>query len=693
MRREYINYPSDLPVTISYATIKEYPIHWHNSVEIIFVLKGRINITIDTDDYELVERELEVINVDEAHVIYSKDEDNRILIFHIDPYFFEKYYSDIENMFFYTNTTDEGVQDAEEYDELRTFLSIILCEAIQKGDNYDEEIEAKLVELLYHLINNFHYLMYEKEDLKENEEQLERYHRIAKYIFNNYNNNITLQDIAKKEFLSTHYLSHEIKSATGYSFTDLLNLTRIEESIKLLLATDKTISEISEDVGFSHTRYFNKHFKLHYKYTPLQYRKKYKVDEKTYENQKKIIIQPLKDSLEYLTHYLEDYDRFSYENKITKINIDMSKDLGEFQKNFKEFLNVGDAFDLLIEDNKDTVEELQEEIGFEFVRLINVFSKDMGIFPGAKFYNWNRARDIFEYVETLGLKPLIVLDDKGFSREQFIEVLTSFLDYFSELETLDFSSFRFQFSYSMNKNLIDEITELLREKDNLEILEKYYSASENIDLIYDTAYMLPFILHNTLTKNKSLEFLKAFDVLDRQINLTNEVFFGYPGLVNDKGIKKPSYYAYYILNKLGDTLVAQDHGYIVTKKDDEYQILLYSYNEELNELVPFHSFSKLRGVKNTAEKRFSLNIVNINNDSRMTKYEISEQFGSSFNYWTSMGKPNRISKEEKEILHKSSFPKIDFKYSKKSTVLNLQTKLVGYGAQLIILKEVQKHLK
>lgn len=693
MRREYINYPSDLPVTISYATIKEYPIHWHNSVEIIFVLKGRINITIDTDDYELVERELEVINVDEAHVIYSKDEDNRVLIFHIDPYFFEKYYSDIENMFFYTNTTDEGVQDAEEYDELRTFLSIILCEAIQKGDNYDEEIEAKLVELLYHLINNFHYLMYEKEDLKENEEQLERYHRIAKYIFNNYNNNITLQDIAKKEFLSTHYLSHEIKSATGYSFTDLLNLTRIEESIKLLLATDKTISEISEDIGFSHTRYFNKHFKLHYKYTPLQYRKKYKVDEKTYENQKNIIIHPLKDSLEYLTHYLEDYDRFSYENKITKINIDMSKDLGEFQKNFKEFLNVGDAFDLLIEDNKDTVEELQEEIGFEFVRLINVFSNDMGIFPGAKFYNWNRARDIFEYVETLGLKPLIVLDDKGFSREQFIEALTSFLDYFSELETLDFSSFRFQFSYSMNKNLIDEITDLLCEKDSLEILEKYYSASENIDLIYDTAYMLPFILHNTLTKNKSLEFLKAFDVLDRQINLTNEVFFGYPGLVNDKGIKKPSYYAYYILNKLGDTIVAQDHGYIVTKKDDEYQILLYSYNEELNELVPFHSFSKLRGVKNTAEKRFSLNIVNINKDSRMTKYEISEQFGSSFNYWTSMGKPNRISKEEKEILHKSSFPKIDFKYSKKSTVLNLQTKLIGYGAQLIILKEVQKHLK
>ena len=104
--------------------------------------------------------------------------------------------------------------------------------------------------------------MYEQEELKENEEQLERYHRIAKYIFNNYNNNITLQDIADKEFLSTHYLSHEIKYATGSSFTDLINITRVEESIKLLLDSDKSISEISEEVGFSHTRYFNKNFKL-----------------------------------------------------------------------------------------------------------------------------------------------------------------------------------------------------------------------------------------------------------------------------------------------------------------------------------------------------------------------------------------------------------------------------------------------
>lgn len=686
MRREYIAYSSDKPVLISLATITKYPIHWHNSIEILYVLKGRLNVTIDSDEYELIEKDIEIINLDEAHMILSDDKDNRVLIFHIDPFFFEKYYSDIKNLFFFTNTTDEKAQESEQYDELRAFLSKIVCEEVQRQDSYDEEIESILIDLLYHLINNFHYLMYEKENLKENEDQFERYHRIAKYIFNNYDNNITLQDIAKKEFLSTHYLSHEIKDATGHSFTDLVNLTRVEEAAKLLLDTDKTISEITEDIGFSHTRYLNKHFKIHYKYTPLQYRKRFKVDTETFNGRKVIEFYDLKESIDYITYYLEDYDRFNYEDKITEININMGNDLGKFEKIFKEILNVGDAFELLLEDNKDMLELLQEEIGFEYARLLNVFSQDMCVFPSSKFYNWNRTKDVFEFLDTINIKPLIVLDDKGFVFEDFLEAIKSFLDYFQELDIPDLSSFKFQFSSTMEAHIINEVTEILKQYE-LEIVKEYFYAEDNIDFIYDTAYMLPYIINDVVNKTSFQDFLRAFDVLDKQVNLTNEVFFGYPGLINDKGIKKPSYYAYYLLNKLGDTLVAKDKGYIVTKSDKEYQILLYSYHDDINKLIPFKSFSKLRGIKNAAVKKLSLNIVNIPSSIKITNYEISEKAGSSYNYWIDMGKPRRLSKEEKQILHKASFPNIYFKNFKKSAVFNIQTKLKGYGALLILIKE------
>lgn len=157
------------------------------------------------------------------------------------------------------------------------------------------------------------------------------------------------------------------------------------------------------------------------------------------------------------------------------------------------------------------------------------------------------------------------------------------------------------------------------------------------------------------------------------------------------GIKKPSYYGYYLLNKLGDTLVDKGNGYIVTKTHDEFQILLYNFHEGIDNLIPYEEIYKLRGLKNTTSRKLSLNIININSDIKVTSYEINEKQGSSFNYWLQMGEPIRLSKEEKEILHKASFPKIEFKHFKKSAIVNIQTVLNGYGALLILIKKVQKY--
>ena len=688
IRREYITYPSDSPIKISYANIREYPIHWHNSIEILYVLRGSINVNIDTDSFEILEKEMEIINVDEAHRIYS-NEDNKVLIFHIDPYFFEKYYKDINNIFFYTNSTDDGAQEGEEYDMLRNFLAKLLCEAVQKLDDYDKEIESILVDLLYHLINNFHYLTYEKEELKDKSEQLARYHRISKYIFNNYDSNITLQEIAKKEFLSPHYLSHEIKYATGYSFTDLVNLTRVEESAKLLLDSDLSISDISDEVGFSHVRYLNKNFKNYYGCTPLQYRKKNKLTEKEYEASKKIEALNLEDALEYLSYELDDYERFNYENKLWKIHIDMDENLGEFNKDYSEIIKLDDAFDLLLEDNKDILEEIQEELHFKYVRLENMFNNDMGVFPKADFYNWNKAKSVIEFLDYIDLKPLILIDNPNFTFEKYKQVLTSFFEYFSEIDYINVTEFKFQFTPIIDRSIKKSLLNFLIEEYSLDVIEDDFVCDKSLNKIYDTAFMLPFIIHNTIFNKNSLNFLRAFDVLEKEISLTNEVFIGAPGLVNDMGIRKPSYYAYYLLSKLGDEIVSIDNGLIVTKKEDEYCILLYSYTDELEEMQKFEDIYTKRGKRKIYKKKISLNIENIKKSSRIITYEISERVGSSYNYWLSMGSPDRLNKEEKEILHKASFPKIEFKYSKKNTILNIITELNGYHAKLILIKNTK----
>lgn len=689
MRKELVNYPSNLPINITYQSIREYPIHWHNSIEIIYVLQGSIKISIDTDNFELYENELEIINVDESHSIYS-DNDNRLLIFHIDPNFLSKYYKDIKNLYFYTNTSDEGAQDGLEYDTFRKLLSELLYEFVQKLENYDEEIENILIDLLFHLINNFHYLIYEQTDLKDNKEQLDRYHRISKYIYNNYSNNITLQEIAKKEFLSPHYLSHEIKNATGSSFTSLLNLTRVEESVKLLLNSDMSISEICSEVGFSHTRYLNKHFKHYYGCTPLQFRRKNKVSEKEYENIKKFESLNLSNALSKTSYILEDYERFNYENKIWNIHVDMNKSIGKFNKGFKEILSLGDAFDLLIEDNKDILEELQGEINFNYGRLENFFSKDMGVFRNNNFFNWNRARSILEFLEYIELKPLILLDNTSFTFEDYEKAIESFYSYFKDIEYYYLLTIKFQLSTELDADMKKMLTTFIKENFNLEVLNEEFTPNNKLEPIYDTAYMLPYIIHNEIfNKNNMMDNLKAFDVLEKETHLTNEVFIGAPGLINDISIRKPSYYAYYLLSKLSDEIVDMNDGYIITRNNDSYSILLYTYNENLEYFNSLKKILKKKSLQKTIEKKISLNLTNISNDSKIIFYDINEKIGSSYNYWLAMGKPDRLNKEELEILSRAAFPKIEFKYSKKSPVLNIITKIKGYGATLILIRPMK----
>lgn len=692
MRKEYISFNSELPVKIFYSSVQEYPLHWHNCIEIIYVLKGRIKISSNTDNFEISENQLEIINIDEAHSI-SSDDENKLLLFHIDPLFFAKYYKDVANIFFYTDSSSIDSQTGDEYNELRTFLSELLYEYVQKQENYDEEIESILINLLFHLINNFHYLLYEQEELKDNKAQLERYHRISTYIYTNYNKNITLQEIAKKEFLSPHYLSHEIKYATGSNFTDILNLTRIEESIKFLLASDMSISEISDEVGFSHVRYLNKHFKIRYNCTPLQFKRKNKVSFEEYEKLKSVVDLPLDDSITFISSYLEDYERYNYENKLWSIHVDMANSQGVFKEKFREIISLGDAFDLLIDDNRDILEELQGEIHFIHGRLENFFNEDMGVFKGGSFYNWNRARTVLEFLAFININPLIVLDNKSFSIEDYKKVLDSFFSYFLDIETVDLSLIKFQIGSNLDDDLKLALRNHISEILNYEVLINIFTQNRRLNALYDTAYMLPYIIHKEIFKNDDMSSLRAFDVLERETYLNNEVFIGSSGLINDMAIRKPSYYAYYLMSKLSGEVVSKDNGYIVTKNSEGFNILLYTYDELLDNLLDTESILTKRGISKTIEKKISLNLTNVNKDSRIIFYEINEKTGSSYNYWLSMGKPDRLSIGEKEILSKASFPKIEFKYAKKSSVLNIITQLKGFGATLIIIRPMGKKVK
>ncbi len=83
---------------------------------------------------------------------------------------------------------------------------------------------------------------------------------------------ITARDAANALDYNPDYLTQILKADTGMTLCEYLNDIRLKEAKNLLLNSNRTISEIAYEVGFSDEKYFMKLFKQKENVTPTQYR-------------------------------------------------------------------------------------------------------------------------------------------------------------------------------------------------------------------------------------------------------------------------------------------------------------------------------------------------------------------------------------------------------------------------------------
>lgn len=96
------------------------------------------------------------------------------------------------------------------------------------------------------------------------------------YIEQNYNNpDLSLEEIAENLKIAPNYLSTIFSKNLGIKLFEYVNEYRLEESIELLLHTDKTVNEISTECGFGSSRNYIRIFKKYKDNTPGAYRKQH----------------------------------------------------------------------------------------------------------------------------------------------------------------------------------------------------------------------------------------------------------------------------------------------------------------------------------------------------------------------------------------------------------------------------------
>lgn len=97
--------------------------------------------------------------------------------------------------------------------------------------------------------------------------------KTLKFIAENYQRKLSLEDFAKNVFFSPYHFSRVFKTYTAHSPVKYLNMHRIEKAKELLADENLTFSDIAARVGFSDPFHFSAMFKRMEGFSPLQYKK------------------------------------------------------------------------------------------------------------------------------------------------------------------------------------------------------------------------------------------------------------------------------------------------------------------------------------------------------------------------------------------------------------------------------------
>lgn len=140
--------------------------------------------------------------------------------------------------------------------------------------NYNKIIGMENIEQLHEYCHHMFDLMvcYIEDHRSESSERV--IEKAIRYINDNYNKDISLEDVANHVFLNSVYFCRFFKQKTNETFTDYLTRIRVRRAMELIDQGIYKTYETSERVGYKSSKYFSRVFKQHTGMSPSEYRKR-----------------------------------------------------------------------------------------------------------------------------------------------------------------------------------------------------------------------------------------------------------------------------------------------------------------------------------------------------------------------------------------------------------------------------------
>lgn len=269
------------PFLVSYQKLSEYESgsfmwHWHPEIEITYVQKGTMCYKVNHMVYHLKEGDIVFNNSGALHSgTMENQKDCAYIPVTFDSRLIYGFFQSTVNSKYVDPVIQDSMLPAICIDQsepwhkpFRENLLRIIDLDEKKPDFYELDITICLQSMWRLLLEH---ITYEPQASRENSLEYDRIKKILSYIEENYQNKITLNDIAGHIHLCESECTRLFKRHMNTTLFAFLQEYRIERSLEFL-QDDQPVSAVADKAGFSDPNYYSKVFAKIKGCSPREYR-------------------------------------------------------------------------------------------------------------------------------------------------------------------------------------------------------------------------------------------------------------------------------------------------------------------------------------------------------------------------------------------------------------------------------------
>lgn len=205
--------------------------HWHDAVEIVYLLEGELKVIVGNDSRILKAGQCAMVTPNQIHSTLCTSP-NRAIVFQIPEAFMEKFIPHARNLCF-------SLQDPAASPVLQSKVELFKETLIKmqfltdlQPDGAVLRFNSLLFETLFQLYHNF-CTEAPKKDTVQRSRNLERLEPVLQYIASNYNRPISLEEISGVAILQPKYFCRFLKNAWESPFWNIRTKSVCQRFIRM----------------------------------------------------------------------------------------------------------------------------------------------------------------------------------------------------------------------------------------------------------------------------------------------------------------------------------------------------------------------------------------------------------------------------------------------------------------------------